>query len=373
MATYLAQSLQRDREQIRTRVLEMSRLVDQALRTGVRAIAEDNRQLAYAVILRDRFIDALENELDELCQKFLVRHQPVAGNLRYVYGIIKINNELERVGDYAKSIARHFLAVSSIEPPPPFGKIVEIANLAIPVLRNAIQAFAELDPELARATRAAEKGRGIDSLRSSIHRELIQLHAQGILPSGALPHLMVIVNRFERVGDQGGNICEEVLYMCTGEEVKHREEEILRILFVDERNACRAQMAEGIGNALALKKVLFISAGVAPETVDTRTVRFMAGKGIDISGHTAKYLNQVVDLENCAVIITLGAGTRDLNLPAGNTVSIAWEVQDPSQMQGSDEEIQAAYEETFSYLNTHIHDLVQAVFGEDRENEESRT
>lgn len=370
MQRRLEHNLQQDIDLIRTRVLEMGKLAERALRTGVQAIAERNRQLAYAVILRDRFIDALENELDERCQKFLVRHQPVAGQLRYVYGIIKINNELERVGDYAKSIARQFLAVSSIEPPPPFDKIVEIANLAIPILRNAIQAFAEQNADLARATRGKEKGRTIDNLRSSIHRELIQLHAEGKLPSGALPPLMVIANRFERVADQGGNICEEVLYMSTGEEVKHRDEEVLRILFVDERDSCRAQMAEGIGNALGLQHVQFSSAGVAPEAVDARTVQFMAEKGIDISGHTSKYLNQIIDLENYAVIITLGEKARELGLPRENMVNIAWEVPPPSRSTGSEEEIRAAYEEAFDYLQTHIHGLVQAVFGEEREEKE---
>jgi phosphate transport system protein len=342
----------------------MSRLVEAALQASVRAMTERNRQQAYAVILRDRLIDALENELDERCQRFLIRHQPAAGHLRYVYGVIKINNELERVGDYAKSIARQYLTVSSIQPPPPFNQIAEIANLAIPILRNAIQAFAEQDAELARATRAMEKGRRIDALRASILQQLIRMLAEGRLPSGALPPLMVIANRFERVADQGGNICEEVLYMCTGEDVKHGEEKILRILFVDQGGSSRAQMAEAIGKALGLKEVLFSSAAVAPEALDSRAVRFMSAKGIDIGAQVPRHLHQIVDLENYAAIIALGEGTRDLELPPGNTVNLAWEVPDPSQTQGPEEEIQAAYERTFEYLRAHIHDLVHAVFGE---------
>jgi len=364
MSTRLEQTLQQDIDLIRTQVLEMGRLAEGALRTVVQAIVDWNRQLAYAVILRDRFIDAMENGLDERCQKFLIRHQPAAGHLRYVYGVIKINNELERIGDYAKSIARQFLAISSIEPAPPCGKIVEIANLAIPIVRNALQAFADQDADLARATRAKEKGKSIDNLRASINRELVQLHAEGKLHSGALTPLMTIANRFERVADQAGNICEEVVYMCTGEEVRHREEAVLRVLFVDERDSCRAQMAEGIGNALGLQQIQFSSAGVQPGELDPRTVRFMAEKGIDISRHTPKYLHQIVDLENYAVIITLSAEARDLNLPPGNTVNIGWEVEPPYRQGGSEEEIRAAYERTFNYLQTHIHDLVQAIFGE---------
>ncbi len=372
MSTHLEQALRQDLDLIRSQVLEMGRLAEGALRTVVRAIVEWNRQWAYAVILRDRFIDAMENGLDERCQKFLIRHQPVAGQLRYVYGVIKINNELERIGDYAKSIARQFLAISSIEPAPPCDELVKIADLSIPVLRNALQAFADQDAELARVTRAKEKGKAIDNLRTQIHGDLVQRHAQGKLHSGALTPLMTIANRFERVADQAGNICEEVVYMCTGEEVRHREEVVLRILFVDERDACRAQMAAAIGNALGLERVEFNSAGVQPGRLDPRTVRFMAEKGIDISQHTPKYLGQIVDLEHCAVIITLGEEARDLNLPPGNTVNIGWEVEPPYRHSGSEEEIRAVYERTYEYLQTHIHDLVQAIFGEQQAERERR-
>jgi arsenate reductase len=104
--------------------------------------------------------------------------------------------------------------------------------------------------------------------------------------------------------------------------------------------------------------------------MDERTVRFMAAKGIDIARQTPKYLNQIVDLPDYAVIITLDAKTRDLDLPAGSTVNISWEVQDPSQLQGADEQVEAAYEHAFAYLYTHIHDLVEAVFGNGRDDAE---
>ena len=360
MPPHLEQSLQQDIDLVRSKVMKMGGLVETALKACVQAIAERNRQLAYGVVLRDRYIDELENELDRLCQRFLLRQQPVAGHLRFIYGVIKINNELERVGDYAKSIARQFLAVSSIEPQPPYQQIVEIANLAISLLRSALHAFAEQDAELARATRAKEKGKPVDNLRYGIHHSLLQMHSAGRLPSGALPPLFTIANRFERVGDQAGNICEEVVYMCTGAEIKHSEEEVLRILFVDEHNACRGQMAEGIGNALGLKNVQFRSAGIAPQPVDLRTVQFMADRGIDISRQTSRYLNEILDLENYQVIITLGKGVEAGLTPATSTVNIAWETEDPSRVEGTEEEVRAVYEQTFHYLKSHIQDLVRA-------------
>src|SRR6267378_2073239 len=133
MTSHYEESLQRDRKIIQSRVMEMSRRAQAALRDALRALVERNRQLAYAVILRDQYIDELEKEVDRLCLEFLVRQQPAGGHLRFVYATIKINLELERVGDYAESIARQILKVSSLQPQPSYDKFGAIANLAIPM------------------------------------------------------------------------------------------------------------------------------------------------------------------------------------------------------------------------------------------------
>jgi phosphate transport system protein len=115
MQLHLEQSVQRDVDLIRGKVVEMCGLDEKALRSCVRALREGNRQLAYAVILRDQYVDGMEKELDRLCLEFLVRQQPVAGLLRFAYATIKINLELERVGDYAESIARQTLKLIGTE------------------------------------------------------------------------------------------------------------------------------------------------------------------------------------------------------------------------------------------------------------------
>ena len=114
MATRLEESLERDIDRIRQQVLEMSALAERALRDCVEALTDGNRQRAYAVILRDQYIDEKEKEIDRLCLEFLVRQQPVGVHLRLAYSTIKINLELERVGDYAESIARQLLRLSSL-------------------------------------------------------------------------------------------------------------------------------------------------------------------------------------------------------------------------------------------------------------------
>ena len=362
MGSRLEESLQRDIDQIRSKVIKMGTLAEGALRASLHAITEADRQLAYCVILRDRYIDELEMELDRLCQDFLVRQQPAAGNLRFVYAVIKINNELERIGDYAESIARHFLRVRSVDPQPSYDKMEDIAQKSIPMLRNAMQAFAERDTDLAKATMDMEDK--VDDIRWDIHHELINLHEDGKLPSEVLPSLMTIVTRFERVADRACNICEEVLYMCTGEDIKHKGKEVFRVLLVDERDACRGQMAKGIGNSLGLERFQFYSAGMAPQPIDPKTVEFMAEKGIDISEQTSKYLDQILDLENYEIFVSLCKEAKEcFPPPQSKMISIHWEIEDPSRLDGSEQDIRTAFEKTYNILDSNIRDLVEAILG----------
>src|SRR6187402_1400572 len=136
MATHFEQSLQRDIDRIRAKVGEMAALGEHALRDCMKALAEKNRVLAYSVILRDQRIDELEKEVDRLCLEFLVRQQPVAGPLRLAYATIRINLELERVGDYAEGIARQVLKLTSRDDALPVDRFQEIADRSIPMLHN---------------------------------------------------------------------------------------------------------------------------------------------------------------------------------------------------------------------------------------------
>ncbi len=364
----LDESLQRSIDLIRRKVIEMSGLAEQALKSALEALTDGNRTLAYSVVLRDQYIDEAEKELDRLCLEFIVRQQPVAGHLRFVYAVIKINNELERIGDYAESIARQFLGISSLHVPVSFEKFHEIAGIAIPMLHDATRAFVDQNAELARAVLEREKI--VDNIRNNIHSEVVQLREQGKLPLEALAPLMIVASRFERVADQACNMCEEVLYMCTGEYIKHQGTEVFRVLFVGEGNSCRSQMAESIGNALGLNKFIFSSAGIYPRGVDPRAVRFMQEKGINISRQISKSIEQIPNLEHYQVIIALSHEAAQRAFPSMPTkvVSIPWDLPDPALVRGSSEEVHMAYEQAFQYLDAHIRDLVQAVLGEENLN-----
>ncbi|MFQ5627390.1 MAG: phosphate signaling complex protein PhoU [bacterium] len=370
MPTHYEKSLQRDIDLIRYKVIEMGERVENALRTSLQAMTESNRQLAYTVILQDRYIDELEKAIDRLCLEFLVRQQPAAGHLRFVYAAIKINNELERIGDYAESIARQFLSISSLDPQPKFDKIVIIADLAIPMFRNAMQSFIEKDAELAKATIKTEDK--VDEARTKAHDKLLNRHEKDKLPLEALPPMMIIVSRFERVADQACNICEEVLYMCTGQDIKHKGKEAFRVLFVDEFDSCRGQMAVGIATSLGAERFVFSSAGLNSREVDPKTIEFMAGMGIDISHQKSKSLNHILNLEHYDVIISLCKEAEVAFPPSPTkTVSIRWHIDDPSQIKGKAEEKKRAYEKTYHFLDTNIHDLVEAIIVDEINNHSS--
>ena len=360
MASHLEAALQRDLAQICSRVTEMGELTERAVRSAVRALAQRDRQLAFAVILRDQYIDAAEKELDRLCLEFLVRHQPAAGLLRFAYATIKINLELERVGDYAESIAREALRLTKTTAPLPLDRLQQIVELAVPMLHDAIQAFVKQDEELARRT--IETDEAVDLLRDRLTAELTSGYRDGAIPFDVLMPLVTAARRLERVSDQARNISMETLYLCTGEFAKHPGSGAIRVLFVDEHNACRGVMAEAIGTALGGSGFVFSSAGINPAPVAPETVRFMAGKGFDVSRAVPHALSEFANVDHQHVIVLLAPEAhRAFPRRPRKAVLLEWTVEDPFAGDASETAVDAAHERAFAFIEGQIRDLVSAI------------
>jgi phosphate transport system protein len=363
MGTHYEQSLQRDIDRIRAKIREMGALCDKALKDCLTALRERNRQIAYSVILRDKRIDELEKEVDRLCLEFLVRQQPVASPLRFAYSTIRINLELERVGDYAESIARQSLKLMGMDLKVPFERIQELAHLSIPMLHDAIESFLKQDADKART--AIEVEEAVDVLKSQLNKDLVKLFRESQLPFEALNPLMMITRRFERVSDQARNICMEVLYMCTGEYSRHHGTEAYRLLFVDNHNSCRSQMAEAIASSLNQPQFIFSSAGVSPTPITPMTLDFLRSKSLDISHLTPKSVQQIPNLEHYHVIVSLSReAQKAFPLKPRKAVLLDWALDDPSEVVGSPDQVRAAYEVAYKFLHEHITDLVEAVLGD---------
>ncbi len=363
---HLEALLQHDIDLIRSKILEMVALDEQALTRALHAFLKRDRQLAYSVILRDQDVDALDTELDRLCLEFILRHQPAAGHLRFVYSASKIVNLLERIGDYAESIARQVLLISSLPFEVPTDKFNELANMAIPMLHNAVHAFVDRNPDLARATMACEPR--VNQVRDSLNADLVEWRQQGRLPLEALPPLITLARRFERVSDQATNICEQALYFATGEYFRHLPREGYRVLFVDETNGCLSRIAEAIATRMEAKRFSFSSAGLAAGAVDPQTIWFLAEKGVDISHQASRSVEQIPDFDQMQVIVALcKEAERAFPHKPTKTLGLHWLVPDPSKARGTPEEVRAEYEKAHKSLTNHIRDLVQAILGNDQE------
>lgn len=362
--THLEQSLQHDIERISGKFVEMASLVDRALQSCVRAMEEQNRQLAYSVILRDQRIDELEKELDRLSLEFIVRQQPVARHLRFAYAAIKINSQLERVGDYAESMARQILSLCSMGLTIPCDLFRPIAGHAIPMVKDAVVAFTTQNPELAK--RVIEREDAVDQLRHELSRELLDMNAKGRIPLEALAPLQNVLNRFERVADQAKSISQDVLYMCTGEYVKHFGSEVYRVLFVDDNNASLSQMAEAIGLSLNQPNFIFSSAGVERAAVDLATITFMRLKGMDISRQSAKSLEQVPYRDHYQIVIALSKNAHAaFPPPPTKVVCLDWSNASGPESVEPSKPLQDTFEHSYEYLASHIKDLVEAVLSDE--------
>ena len=357
--THLEASLQRDIDRIRGKLTRMLDLGARALEDALVAAETGNRSLAYQVILRDQLVDELEKEVDRLCLEFLIRQQPVAGHLRFVYAAIKINQELERVGDCAESIARQALKLIKHAQLGAGHRIREIASLAVPMLRDSLEAFLNQDVALAERTILTESA--VDALRNEITQDLIAMRESGRIPNEALSPLSTITRRFERVSDQAKNICEEVIYFCTGHSVKHPGSDHFRVLFLDQDNAGLSQLAEALANGLDQDKFLFASAGVEVRPIGNDLVEFMAARNLEAGHQRPKSLDQVPHLEHYQVAVVFDPKLRAaIKSSTTKSIILDWSTvaADCAREAGGTD-----YEKAAQALDLHIRDLVQAILG----------
>ncbi|MDZ7342647.1 MAG: phosphate signaling complex protein PhoU [candidate division KSB1 bacterium] len=358
------QSLQHDLDDLRQKVLEMARLDELALQQSMDAFYNNNRQLAYIVILRDQMIDELEIELDQLCLRFLVRQQPVAGHLRFVYSVIKIISELERIGDYAESIARHVIRLIPFKLKLRYDLFKKLADISITMFHKSVEAFVHKDTNQSVILMDMEEE--ADRLRSDIYNDLYRMRNEGTVPLEALGSLMAIAGRLERVSDHAKNFCEETLYITTGEMVKHKKADMFNILFVDQNNSSLSQMAEAIGRSMKLPKFSFSSAGLTPEPIDETTRKFLIGKGIDISNHFSKSFEVLSQRQRFHVIALLGIKHQSVKaLHSMKSLILDWPIKFLKAPQPGDRTVEL--EQAYNYLAGHIRDLVLAILGRDQD------
>lgn len=214
---------QQELEQLKAKLLEMSALVEAAVYRSVQGVVEKNPELAQGVLKNEARINELEIEIDDMAIGLLALQAPMATDLRLITAAIKINNDLERMGDLSVSIAQSALVL--IEQPVirPYIDIPHIAALAQGMVRKALDAFVSRDSELARSVLASDDA--VDNLRTANYHELVSFMENNPTQIQQALRLLSVVRNLERIADHATNIAEDVLFLVKGIDVRHHNEE----------------------------------------------------------------------------------------------------------------------------------------------------
>jgi phosphate transport system protein len=216
----MTKHLRIDLENLEKRLLLLGARVEDAVRKSVLALRKNRRDLAEEVIRGDAEIDREEVTLEDLCLKVLALHHPVANDLRFVTAILKINNDLERIGDLAANVSKRSLALPQpLECVPP-AELESLLENTVLMLREALDAFVQGDVRLAR------KVLGHDEKVNSAYRAIVdgliaQLKAQTVDVDSAILYMNAAKN-LERIADHATNIAEDVVYIVEGEIIRHK-------------------------------------------------------------------------------------------------------------------------------------------------------
>jgi phosphate transport system protein len=209
-------------EQLKTKLLEMSALVESSIQRSISAVTQKDRNAAEEVFRTETRINAIEIEIDEFAINLLALHQPMAADLRLIVAALKINTDLERMGDLSVSIAERALSLMDGPVIKPMIDIPHISGLVQSMVRKALDAFVMRDPDLARSVLASDDA--VDSLRTACYHELVSFMESDPQHIQQALHLLVVTRNLERIADHSTNIAEDVLFLVKGVDVRHHAE-----------------------------------------------------------------------------------------------------------------------------------------------------
>jgi len=206
-------------EQLQARLLEMGGLAEERVRAAIQALSDRDVDLIDQVLEGDEPINELHVEIDSRCFKLLALHQPMATDLRAIVAAVKINTDLERVGDLAVNIAE---AAKRYATHPPVKKLVDLpqmGNIAQAMLRDALDAFVRRDTTLAH--QVLDEDDRLDELKTKIFHELLAYMLNDRTTVEPSLDLILISRHLERIGDHATNIAEDVIFMVSALDVRH--------------------------------------------------------------------------------------------------------------------------------------------------------
>jgi len=209
----------RELEKIKKQILSLGAKVEEQVRIATQAVETNDAELAKQIIKSDFEIDEMEVEIEEECLKILALHQPVAVDLRFLIAVIKINNDLERIGDQAVNIAERVDVIAKRDPSEFFFDYTAMGEKVQDMLKMSLDALVNMDYDLAYSV--VMRDDEVDQIKSDAYDRIKQAMSKHPDKIGHLINLLLISRHLERLADHATNIAEEVIYLIEGEIVRH--------------------------------------------------------------------------------------------------------------------------------------------------------
>jgi len=345
--------LEKDEQEIRDNTAVIAALVNDALKNAVHAVRTGNQKLANLTVLGDGEINRAVRAVDHDCHRFIVRHLPSAGHLRLMSATIRAVIALERIGDYAVSIAR---VATRLSTPPDAQLATAMDNMAAEsaeMLERAMQAFTDGNAEQAKAI--ALMADQVERLRAGALDDLAHGHDER--STDDLFAMFTLYSMLERVSDQAKNLCEEAVFSATGQT---KAAKVYRILFLDREGSKLAPMAEALARENFPNSGQYASAAQVPSDVlDADMVEYLTARGIGVGGVNPQPLEiGQAELAEYHVVVSLQG-------PVGNylpdvpfhTATLEWDVAQ------SPDDSSLDYEAAYRVLSVELRLLMERLRG----------
>ena len=230
LSHHISRRFNEDLESVRTRVLAMGGMVEELLGKAITALIEGDSSLGESLATDDLKVNGMEVAIDEECSRILATRSPAAGDLRLIVAIIKTITDLERIGDEGEKIGNIASRLAVMERPEnKYREIKHMSRIVAEMVHDALDAFARMDSQA--ALKVARRDRMVDEEYESIHRQCITFMMEDPRNIRRTLDVMWIVRSLERVGDHAKNICEYVIFMVHGKDIRHtRLEDVERAI-----------------------------------------------------------------------------------------------------------------------------------------------
>lgn len=358
--SHLEERLEHDLTEIRGHIANMGANVERALDNAFSALKTSNDKLAFKTILSDLPINRHMRKIDRLCHAFIAVHLPSAGHLRLISSVIRANIILERIGDYAVTIAREAVQLGMEPEGYMADELKKVSAEAMAVLSEAISAFNSSNAE--RARHAITMARQVEHEMDSIYASLLDCgNAEGGCGRNTMIYL-IIFSQLKRVADQAKNLAEEAIFIESGET---KAPKTYRILFLDEDNSCLGPMAASIADKAFHDQGQFSTAGAEPsDSLDSNMVAFMQNRSFDLSDITPRKVNASREaLSDFHVIVGLNQKVQKAvgQIPF-RTSALNWKKLEVPTDDGTE-----SWEALYKNLALHIQELMSLLHGDETE------